>query len=113
MADPHFRTISGFESLVQKEWVAMGHPFTTRGGLTTDNSNEEVPDGQVRYYLYLLYTFIVVILFHFSIDFINFSIKTCYSLSLSLPRNCRLLETAFIMHSWPCTGNWPRSQSLR
>ena len=45
MADPHFRMISGFESLVQKEWVAMGHPFTTRGGLTTDNSNEEVPDG--------------------------------------------------------------------
>ena len=51
MAGPHFRTISGFESLVQKEWVAMGHPFTTRRGLVTDNSNKEVPDGQVRYYL--------------------------------------------------------------
>ncbi|XP_019856165.1 PREDICTED: myotubularin-related protein 10-B-like [Amphimedon queenslandica] len=48
MADPHYRTISGFESLVQKEWVAMGHPFTTRSGLITDApSNEElVPDGQ-------------------------------------------------------------------
>ncbi|XP_019858040.1 PREDICTED: myotubularin-related protein 12-like [Amphimedon queenslandica] len=48
MADPHYRTISGFESLVQKEWVAMGHPFMTRSGLITDApSNEElVPDGQ-------------------------------------------------------------------
>ena len=64
MANPHFRTISGFESLVQKEWVAMGHPFTIQEvhGLVTDNSNEEVPDGQVRYYLYVLYTFIVVII---------------------------------------------------
>ena len=51
MADPHYRTISGFESLVQKEWVAMGYPFTTRSGLVTDSpSNEElVPDGQVRH----------------------------------------------------------------
>ena len=56
MADPHFRTISGFESLVQKEWVAMGHPFTTRGGLVTDNSNEEVPDGQVRDIIFMYYT---------------------------------------------------------
>ncbi|CAG9791071.1 unnamed protein product [Diatraea saccharalis] len=27
MLDPHFRTISGFQSLIQKEWVALGHPF--------------------------------------------------------------------------------------
>lgn len=30
MMDPHFRSITGFQSLVQKEWVAMGHPFTSR-----------------------------------------------------------------------------------
>ena len=53
MADPHYRTISGFESLVQKEWVAMGHPFTTRSGLITDTTpnDELVPDGQVRPHL--------------------------------------------------------------
>ena len=60
MADPHFRTISGFESLVQKEWVAMGHPFTTRGGLVTDNSNEEVPDGQVRDIIFMYCTHLLL-----------------------------------------------------
>lgn len=27
LLDPYFRTISGFESLIQKDWVALGHPF--------------------------------------------------------------------------------------
>lgn len=45
MIDPHFRSVSGFEALVQKEWVAMGHPFTTRHGLTIEallNPGEEL-----------------------------------------------------------------------
>ena len=33
MMDPHFRSIPGFQCLVQKEWVAMGHPFTFRHNL--------------------------------------------------------------------------------
>lgn len=41
MADPHFRSISGFENLIQKEWVALGHPFTSRHGLTVEVSTEE------------------------------------------------------------------------
>ena len=41
MADPHYRSISGFENLVQKEWVALGHPFTTRHGLVVDAAEEE------------------------------------------------------------------------
>lgn len=36
MVDPHCRSISGFESLVQKEWVAMGHPFAARHALVVD-----------------------------------------------------------------------------
>ncbi|XP_005109153.2 myotubularin-related protein 10-B [Aplysia californica] len=28
--DPEFRTISGFQSLLQREWVVMGHPFQRR-----------------------------------------------------------------------------------
>lgn len=27
LLDPYFRTICGFESLIQKDWVALGHPF--------------------------------------------------------------------------------------
>ncbi|XP_058011850.1 myotubularin-related protein 10 isoform X1 [Ahaetulla prasina] len=30
MLDPHFRTIAGFQSLIQKEWVMAGHPFLDR-----------------------------------------------------------------------------------
>ena len=50
-------TISGFKSLVHAEGMGCyGSPLNSlqlRGGLVTDNSNEEVPDGQVRYYLSL------------------------------------------------------------
>ncbi|KAM6958785.1 myotubularin-related protein 12 [Aplochiton taeniatus] len=30
MLDPHYRTVTGFQSLVQKEWVAGGHNFLDR-----------------------------------------------------------------------------------
>ena len=36
MVDPHCRSISGFEALIQKEWVAMGHPFAARHALVLD-----------------------------------------------------------------------------
>ncbi len=57
--DPHFRTINGFQSLVQKEWVSMGHAFTKRlgriatgaelaGGDTSlsSSSGGQLPSGQ-------------------------------------------------------------------
>jgi hypothetical protein len=27
VVDPRFRTVTGFFSLIQKEWIAFGHPF--------------------------------------------------------------------------------------
>jgi myotubularin-related protein 10/11/12 len=27
LLDPYWRTIIGFQTLIQKEWVALGHPF--------------------------------------------------------------------------------------
>ncbi|XP_068222833.1 myotubularin-related protein 10-B [Palaemon carinicauda] len=41
--DPQVRTLRGFHSLVQKEWVALGHPFSTRLGHTRNNPEEQSP----------------------------------------------------------------------
>ncbi|XP_021238368.1 myotubularin-related protein 11 isoform X4 [Numida meleagris] len=43
LADPHARTLRGFQSLVQREWVAAGHPFPQRLGLRRDSPREESP----------------------------------------------------------------------
>lgn len=32
MIDSHFRSIVGLQTLIQKEWVVMGHQFCTRLG---------------------------------------------------------------------------------
>ncbi|XP_045775855.1 myotubularin-related protein 10-A isoform X1 [Maniola jurtina] len=41
LLDDHFRTIAGFQSLVQKEWVALGHPFCDRFGLPRPGNTKE------------------------------------------------------------------------
>ncbi|XP_075580517.1 myotubularin-related protein 11 [Pelecanus crispus] len=44
LGDPHARTLPGFQSLVQREWVAAGHPFPCRLGLLRrDSPREEAP----------------------------------------------------------------------
>lgn len=43
LGDPHARSLPGFQSLVQREWVAAGHPFPHRLGLLCrDTPREEV-----------------------------------------------------------------------
>ncbi|NXT08107.1 MTMRB protein, partial [Prunella fulvescens] len=44
LGDPHARSLPGFQSLVQREWVAAGHPFPRRLGLLgRDAPREEAP----------------------------------------------------------------------
>ncbi|XP_055101664.1 myotubularin-related protein 12 isoform X5 [Symphalangus syndactylus] len=43
MMDPHCRTRTGFQSLIQKEWVMGGHCFLDRCNHLRQNDKEEVP----------------------------------------------------------------------
>ncbi|KAK7574342.1 hypothetical protein V9T40_011533 [Parthenolecanium corni] len=45
LLDPYFRTLNGFQSLIQKEWVIMGHPFCTRLRhiYTNEEENQQSP----------------------------------------------------------------------
>ncbi|KAM8719590.1 hypothetical protein ACLKA7_005774 [Drosophila subpalustris] len=48
LLDPHFRTIDGFQSLVQKEWIALEHPFQRRLGHVgvSGGEREQAPDSE-------------------------------------------------------------------
>ncbi|KJE97363.1 hypothetical protein, variant [Capsaspora owczarzaki ATCC 30864] len=39
MFDPYYRTMEGFFTLIQKEWLDAGHPFALHGGHTTASSD--------------------------------------------------------------------------
>lgn len=42
MLDPHYRSLVGFQGLVQKEWVMAGHRFLDRCNHLKKNEKEEV-----------------------------------------------------------------------
>lgn len=46
MLDPYYRTLDGFQILVDREWIAFGHKFADRCGTSTanmDDPNERCP----------------------------------------------------------------------
>ncbi|XP_055628584.1 myotubularin-related protein 10 isoform X2 [Toxorhynchites rutilus septentrionalis] len=44
LLDDSFRTINGFQTIIQKEWISLGHPFSDRlGHVYHPNSNERSP----------------------------------------------------------------------
>ncbi|XP_057789397.1 phosphatidylinositol-3-phosphatase myotubularin-1 [Salvia miltiorrhiza] len=44
LLDPYYRTFKGFQALVEKDWLAFGHPFSDRLGLPTVSGSESIPE---------------------------------------------------------------------
>ncbi|KAJ0973470.1 hypothetical protein J5N97_021429 [Dioscorea zingiberensis] len=43
LLDPYYRTFKGFQALVEKDWLAFGHPFSDRMGIPTMSGNNNTP----------------------------------------------------------------------
>ncbi|KAK9674312.1 hypothetical protein RND81_12G225200 [Saponaria officinalis] len=43
LLDPYYRTFKGFQALVEKDWLAFGHPFADRFGLPTLSGSGNMP----------------------------------------------------------------------
>ncbi|XP_024992316.1 phosphatidylinositol-3-phosphatase myotubularin-1 [Cynara cardunculus var. scolymus] len=43
LLDPYYRTIDGFQALVEKDWLAFGHPFSDRAGMPSFTGSGNMP----------------------------------------------------------------------
>ncbi|XP_057979515.1 phosphatidylinositol-3-phosphatase myotubularin-1 isoform X2 [Malania oleifera] len=43
LLDPYYRTIKGFQALVEKDWLAFGHPFADRMGMPAAAGSGNMP----------------------------------------------------------------------
>eukprot|EP01105_Mastigella_eilhardi_P003332 TRINITY_DN1428_c0_g1_i3.p1 TRINITY_DN1428_c0_g1~~TRINITY_DN1428_c0_g1_i3.p1 ORF type:complete len:1095 (-),score=216.73 TRINITY_DN1428_c0_g1_i3:804-3977(-) len=79
MLDPYYRTVHGFEVLIEKEWLSYGHKFATRVGQGQHECNEQSPVFlqflECVYHLLLLFP----VSFEFNSDFILAIADNLYS----------------------------------
>lgn len=48
LLDPYYRTFKGFQALVEKDWLAFGHPFADRMGIPTISGSSSTPSELSR-----------------------------------------------------------------
>lgn len=48
LLDPYYRTFMGFQALVEKDWLAFGHPFADRMGIPTISESSSTPSDLSR-----------------------------------------------------------------
>ncbi|XP_062530597.1 myotubularin-related protein 10-A isoform X3 [Bombyx mori] len=92
LLEPHWRTLVGFQSLVQKEWLALGHPFCDRlpcrYGLPSPGNPKETREqspGQVAP-VFLLF------------------LDCTWQLTRQFPASFQFTET-YLTTLWDCTHN--------
>ncbi|KAK9911762.1 hypothetical protein M0R45_035653 [Rubus argutus] len=48
LLDPYYRTLNGFQALIEKDWLAFGHPFADRVGMPTITGSGNIPSELPR-----------------------------------------------------------------
>ncbi|KAL6125559.1 hypothetical protein ACLB2K_073615 [Fragaria x ananassa] len=48
LLDPYYRTLNGFQALVEKDWLAFGHPFADRVGMPAITGSTNIPSELPR-----------------------------------------------------------------
>ncbi|XP_048442167.1 phosphatidylinositol-3-phosphatase myotubularin-1 [Pyrus x bretschneideri] len=48
LLDPYYRTLTGFQALIEKDWLAFGHPFADRVGMPAVTGSGNTPSELTR-----------------------------------------------------------------